>query len=318
MAIFPINRYVKNRNNMTEFILLGLTLNPKMQKVIFVVFMGFYIVSVVRNVVTMVTTTTSPLLGPSMYFFLAHLSFTDVCYSCVNIPKLNVDSLHKKKASSFIECMCQIFGEHLFAGADVILLTAMAYDHYMAICKPLHYKTIMNWQVCWLLVGVAWAGGFLHAIIQILFIFRLHFCGPNIIDHFMCDLNTLLNLACTDTHTLGLFVAANSGFICLLIVLLLVGSYTIILFSLRTWSLEPRQKALSILISHITMILLFFVPSIFTYMKPAVTLPIDKAVAVFYTMITPMLNPLIHTLRSDQMKNAIRKLCGRKVISSDQ
>ena len=309
---------MENRNNVTEFVLLGLTQNPKMQKVIFVVFLVVYIVSVVGNVLTMVTITTSPLLGSPMYFFLAHLSFIDVCYSCVSTPKLIVDSLHKKKTSSFIECMCQIFGEHLFAGADVILLTAMAYDRYVAICKPLHYTTIMNWQVCWLLVGVAWAGGFLHATIQILFIFRLPFCGSNVIDHFMCDLNPLLELSCTDTHTLGLFVAANSGFICLLIFLLLVGSYTVILLSLRTRSLEVRQKAFSTLISHITAILLFFVSSIFTYMRPAVTLPIDKAVAVFYTMITPMLNPLIYTLRNDQMKNAIRELCSRKVISSDR
>ncbi|XP_055288337.1 olfactory receptor 4C46-like [Moschus berezovskii] len=311
-------RYVENRNNVTEFILLGLTQNPKMQKVTFVVFLVVYIVSVVGNVLTIVTITTSSLLESPMYFFLAHLSFIDVCYSCVNTPKLIVDSLHKKKTSSFIECMCQIFGEHLFAGADIILLTAMSYDRYVAICKPLHYTTIMNWQVCWLLVGVAWAGGFLHATIQILFIFRLPFCGPNVIDHFMCDLNLLLELACTDIHTLGLFVAANSGFICLLIFLLLVSSYTVILLSLRTRSLEARQKALSTLISHITAILLFFLPSIFTYMRPAVTLHIDKAVAVFYTMITPMLNPLIYTLRNDQMKNVIRKMCSRKMISSDQ
>ncbi|XP_057583441.1 olfactory receptor 4C46-like [Hippopotamus amphibius kiboko] len=311
-------KYMEKKNNVTEFVLLGLTENPKMQKVIFVVFLVVYIVSVVGNVLTMVTITTSPLFGSPMYFFLAHLSFIDVCYSCVNTPKLIVDSLHEKKTSPFNECMAQIFGEHLFAGSDVILLTAMAYDRYVAICKPLHYATIMKRQLCWLLVGVAWMGGFLHATIQILFIFLLPFCGPNIIDHFMCDLNPLLNLACTDTHTLGLFVAANSGFICLLIFLLLIGSYAIILRSLRAQSLEVRQKALSTCVSHITAILLFFVPSIFVYMRPAATLPIDKAVAVFYTMITPMLNPLIYTLRNDQMKNAIRKLCSRKVISGDQ
>uniref|UniRef100_A0A8C3WHR0 Olfactory receptor n=1 Tax=Catagonus wagneri TaxID=51154 RepID=A0A8C3WHR0_9CETA len=310
---------METRNNVTEFILLGLTQNPKMQKVIFIVFLIVYMVSMVGNVLTVVTiAVTSRLLGSPMYYFLAHLSFIDACYSCVNTPKLIVDSLYEKKTSPFNECMTQIFGEHLFAGADVILLTAMAYDRYVAICKPLHYATIMNWRLCGLLVGVSWMGGFLHATIQILFIFRLPFCGPNVIDHFMCDLNPLLDLACTDTHTLGLFVAANSGFICLLNFLLLIGSYAVILHSLRSQSLEARQKALSTCVSHITAVVFFFVPCIFVYLRPAATLPIDKAVAVFYTMITPMLNPLIYTLRNDQMKNAIRKLCRRKVMLGDQ
>ncbi|XP_070319290.1 olfactory receptor 4C46-like [Odocoileus virginianus] len=309
---------MENKNNVTEFILLGLTQNPKMQKIIFAVILVVYFVSMVGNVLTLVTITTSSLLVCSMYFFLAHLSFIDVCYSCVNTPTLIVDLLREKKTSSFNECMTQIFGEHLFAGADIILLTTMAYDCYVAICKALHYTTLMTWQMCWLLVGVAWTGGFLHSTIQILFIFRLPFCGPNVIYHFMCDLNPLLELSCTDTHTLGLLVAANSGFICLLIFLLLISSYTVILLSLRTWSLETWQKALSTCVSHIMVILLFFVPSIFVYMRPAATFPIDKGVDVLYTVIAPMLNPLIYTLRNDQIKNAIRKLFNRKVNLSDK
>ncbi|XP_057347266.1 olfactory receptor 4C13-like [Manis pentadactyla] len=180
-----------------------------MQRIIFVVFFLIYIFPVVGDVLILVTVTASPLLGTPRCFFLAYLSFIDACCSSVSAPKLIVDLLHEKKTVLFNGCMTQIFGEHFFGGADVTLLTVMAYDRYVAICKPLNYTMVMNQQVCGLLVGVMWVGAFLHATIQILFISQFSFCGPNIIDHFMSDLIPLLNLACTDTRTLGIFVAAR-------------------------------------------------------------------------------------------------------------
>ncbi|XP_033062264.1 olfactory receptor 4A8 [Trachypithecus francoisi] len=299
---------MRQNNNITEFVLLGFSQDPGVQKALFVMFLLTYIVTVVGNLLIVVTIIASPSLGSPMYFFLACLSFVDAVYSTTISPVLIVDLLCDKKTISFPACMGQLFIDHLFGGTDVFLLVVMAYDRCVAICKPLHYLTIMNRQVCILLLVVTVTGGFLHSVFQILVVYSLPFCGPNVIDHFICDMYPLLELVCTDTYFIGLMVVFSGGAICMVIFILLLISYGVILNSLKTYSQEGRRKALSTCSSHITMVVLFFVPCIFIYVRPVSNFPIDKFLTVFYSVITPMLNPFIYTLRNSEMRNSIEKL----------
>ncbi|XP_005384986.2 PREDICTED: olfactory receptor 4A47-like [Chinchilla lanigera] len=309
---------MEQRNNVTEFVLLGLTQSLQGRKILFAVFLLIYLVTMAGNLLIVLTVVLSPALDAPMFFFLGYLSFMDAVYSNTVIPNMMIDLLHERKTISFEACMMQLFFEHFFGGAEILLLVIMAYDRYVAICKPLHYLTIMNQRLCVQLLVLAWAGGFVHALSHILFVYNLPFCGPNIIDHFICDMYPLLKLACTDTYIIGLTVLANDGAMCVVIFSLLLISYGVILCSLKNLSQEGRHKALSTCGSHITVVVLFFVPCIFGYVRPPSTLPIDKSLTVFNTAITPMLNPLIYTLRNADMKNAMKKLWKNLIENTDR
>ena len=212
--------------------------------------------------------------------------------------------------------MTKLFTAHLLAGVEIFILVSLAFDHYVAIVKPLHYMVIMNRQRCDMLIILAWAVGFWHSIALLLMVLKLPFCGPNQIDHYLCDVKPLLKLVCKDIHVVSILVIANSRMVVVVIFLVLVASYIVILYNLRTHFSARRKKALSMCSSHITVVVLFFVPCIYTYILPAGSENKDKDISVFYTVIAPMLNPLIYTLRNMEMKIAMRKVWS-KVTHSD-
>uniref|UniRef100_A0A8D1RH65 Olfactory receptor n=1 Tax=Sus scrofa TaxID=9823 RepID=A0A8D1RH65_PIG len=300
-------------NNVTEFVLLGLTQNPHLRKILYVVFLFIYLVTLLSNLFIVIIISLSPTLSTPMYFFLTHLSFIDASFSSITTPKITIDLLHQRTTISWGGCLTQLFLEHFLGGSEIILLIVMSCDRYVAICKPLHYTTIMRHGFCQLLVVVAWVGGLLHAIVQIHLVLDLPFCGPNVIDHVMCDFFSLLELACTDSYWRGIVVSANSGGMCLVFFFMLIISYMVILNSLKSHGSEGRRKALSTCGSHFIVVVLFFVPCIFSYVRPVATYPVDKLVSLFYGSFTPILNPIIYTVRNTEVKNAVKILLKRRV-----
>lgn len=304
-----------NQTRVTEFVFLGLTDSWVLEILFFIPFTVTYILTLLGNIVIVVTIVFSPRLHTPMYFFLSNLSFIDVCHSSVTVPKMLEGLLLERKSISFDNCITQLFFLHLFACAEIFLLTIMAYDRYVAICIPLRYPNVMNMKVCVQLVFALWVGGTVHSLVQTVLTIRLPYCGPNIIDSYFCDVPPVIKLACTDTYLTGILIVSNSGTISLTCFLALVTSYTVILFSLRKQSAEGRRKALSTCSSHFMVVALFFGPCIFLYTRPDSSFSIDKVVSVFYTVVTPLLNPLIYTLRNEEVKNAMKQLRQRRICS---
>ncbi|XP_078506415.1 olfactory receptor 4S2-like [Lissotriton helveticus] len=302
-------------NNVTEFIFMGLSQISELQTFFIVLFSGMYVVILVGNILIIVTVNVDHRLDTPMYFFLSQLSFIDLCYSSVTAPKMLADLVSESKMISFKACITQKFFLHFIGGTEMFLLTVMAFDRYVAICKPLHYMTIMGYQTCRLLVALSWIGGSIHSLVQTILLIRLPFCGPNVIDSFFCDAPPLLKLACTDTTLTGILILSNGGLIAVCSFSVLVTSYVSIIRTLKAQLTDGKRRALSTCVSHCIVVIFFFGPCIYIYLRPSTSLFMDKVVSVFYTLITPMLNPIVYTLRNGEMQKAMAKLGNQYIFS---
>ncbi|XP_066486940.1 olfactory receptor 4Q3-like [Tiliqua scincoides] len=298
-----------NVSTVTEFVFLGLPHVRPIQLLLFILVLAAYTIVLLGNLLIVVTVHGEPrLLQSPMYFFLTNLSFFDIALGSVATPKLLTVLVSNNRTITFLGCMVQISFIHLIGGSEMLLVTLMAYDRYMAICHPLTYTAVMNRPYCIKLLLSCWAGGFIHATIQMALLLRLPFCGPNKLDNFHCDLPQVVKLACADTYITELLVVANSGLLSLVCFLVLVASYGVIMATLRGHFRESGGKALSTCSSHLIVVCISFVPCMFVYLVPFSRSQTDKMASVFYTLIVPSLNPIIYTLRNRDMSEAMGKL----------
>ncbi|XP_053329106.1 olfactory receptor 5A2-like [Spea bombifrons] len=301
----------ENRSSVSVFQVVGLSDAPEPQILLFLMFLCIYLITVVGNIVILTLISSDRRLHTPMYFFLANLSIIDIIFSSVTVPKLLSILLTAQKSMSFSGCVTQLSFFQFFVVTECYLLAVMAYDRYVAVCFPLNYTLIMSRTVRCGLVITCWACGFVNSVVQAVSISHLDFCGPNRVDHFFCDVTPLFKLSCSDTlvgETLFLLVVALAGMGPLIFILL---TYVRIIAAVtRISSSRGRFKTFSTCASHFTVVALYYGSGIFSYIWPSSTYAMDKdvkVVAVLYTIMTPMLNPIIYSLRNREVKDALKK-----------
>ncbi|XP_008561667.1 PREDICTED: olfactory receptor 1038 [Galeopterus variegatus] len=299
-----------NITYVTEFILKGITDQPELQVPCFVVFLVIYLVTVLGNLGLITLIRIDARLHTPMYYFLSHLAFVDLCYSSAITPKLMLNFVVVEHTISFHACATQLGCFLTFMITECFLLASMAYDRYVAICCPLHYSTVMSKRVCIQLVAIPYTYSFLVALFHTIITFHLTYCGPNVINHFYCDDLPLLALSCSDTHMKEILIFAFAGFDMICSSSIVLTSYIFIIAAiLRIHSAQGRRKAISTCGSHMVTVTIFYGTLIFMYLQPKSnhSLDTDKMASVFYTVVIPMLNPIIYSLRNKEVKDASKK-----------
>ncbi|XP_015345088.1 olfactory receptor 7A10-like [Marmota marmota marmota] len=303
----------RNSTQISEFILLGFSEDPELQPLIFGLFLSMYLVTVLGNLLIILASISDSNLHTPMYFFLSNLSFVDICFTSTTIPKMLVNIQTQSKAITYAGCITQMYFFIHFAGLDIFLLTVMAYDRYVAICHPLHYTVIMDHGLCVLLVLMCWTLSFQNSLLQSLMALRLSFCTNVEIPHFFCELNQVVHRACSDTFLNDIVIYFSSLLLAFCTFTGILYSYSKIVSSIRAISsAQGKYKAFSTCVSHLSVVSLFYGTSLGVYLSSAVT-PNSYSTAtasVMYTVVTPMLNPFIYSLRNKDIKSALRRHLG--------
>ncbi|XP_012602171.2 olfactory receptor 5AS1 [Microcebus murinus] len=301
----------------TEFIFVGFTDYLPLRVILFLVLLVTYILTVVGNMGLIILVNIDSSLQTPMYYFLSNLSFLDISYSTAIAPKMLINFLASKKSISPYGCALQMFFFACFADAECLILAAMAYDRYAAICKPLLYPTLMSRRVCICFIVLAYFSGSMTSLVHVCLTFRLPFCGSNIVNHFFCDIPPLLALSCADIHINELLLFALCGFIqTSTFVVIFISYFCILITVLSIKSSGGRSKTFSTCASHLVAVTLFYGTLLFMYLRPTTSYApdTDKVVALFYTVVFPMFNPIIYSFRNKDVKNALKKLLERNWI----